>query len=465
MKKTSLLLIIFSALLTGCTTTANQSEENPVLNIEGGQIQGVRSEAEGVLVYKGVPYAAPPVGDLRWKRPQPVVAWQGVKVADTFSNAAMQRIRNPQDGQYGTEFHFRSDDPNFSEDCLYLNVWAPEYAPGHPDKKLPVAMWVHGGAYFGGWGFEMEMDGDAWAQRDVILVTINYRLGIFGFLNHSELSAEDPDHISGNYGLLDQIAALQWIKNNIAQFGGDPDNITIFGQSAGGASIRNLCVSPMSKGLIAKAIVQSGGGLGDFIPSGGGQTQADLDKGGDAMLKTMGFNTLAEMRAASAQDMYDAHTSIPRTAGIAMSPHIDGVVMDKSFEQATYDGTLADVPYMLGYTADDMADLSKPILNFASVRDSLSTKPTYCYLFDRKLPSDGRKSLQGAFHSSELWFVFHTLGRSWRPFTEADFKLSDEMVDAWTNFAKYGNPNGQNGNAWAPATKDNPVIHEFKIKE
>ena len=254
MKKTSLLLL-FTALLTGCTTTVNQADENPVLSIEGGQIQGVKSDVDGVLVYKGVPYAAPPVGDLRWKRPQPVVAWQGVKVADTFSDAAMQRIRNPQDGQYGTEFHFRSDDPNFSEDCLYLNVWAPQYAPGHPEKKLPVAMWVHGGAYFGGWGFEMEMDGDAWAQRDVILVTINYRLGIFGFLNHSELSAEDPDHVSGNYGLLDQIAALQWIKNNIAQFGGDPDNITVFGQSAGGASIRNLCVSPMSKGLIAKAIV------------------------------------------------------------------------------------------------------------------------------------------------------------------------------------------------------------------
>jgi len=344
-------------------------------------------------------------------------------------------------------------------------VWAPEYAPGHPDKKLPVAMWVHGGAYFGGWGFEMTMDGDAWAQRDVILVTINYRLGIFGFYNHPELTAEDPDHVSGNYGLLDQIAALKWVKNNIAQFGGDPDNIMIFGQSAGGASIRNLCASPMSKDLIAKAIVQSGGGLGEFISTGEGKTQADFDQVGVELMNAMGFKSLAEMRAASAQDVYDAYGRVPRGVGGMLSPHTDGVILDKSFDQATYDKTLADVPYMLGYTRDDMMDLSQPILKFAAVRDSLSSKPTYCYLFDRKLPTDGRPSLQGAFHSSELWFVFHTLGRSWRPFTEADFKLSDDMVDAWTNFAKYSNPNGQSGNAWAPATKDNPVIHEFKIQE
>ena len=465
MRKLNLFMIAFAAFLVSCTSLGEKSELNPVLTIEGGQIQGVPSDAKGVIVYKGVPFAAPPVGDLRWKRPQPVMAWEGVKVADKFSDAAMQRTRNPQDGEYGTEFHFLSDDPHYSEDCLYLNVWAPEKAPGHPEKKLPVAMWVHGGAYFGGWGFETEMDGDAWAQRDVILVTINYRLGIFGFYNHPELSAEDPDHVSGNYGLLDQIAALKWVKNNIAQFGGDPENITIFGQSAGGASIRNLCSSPMSKGLIAKAIVQSGGGLGEFISTGEGKLQTEFDQVGVELMEHMGFKSLAEMRTASAQDVYDAYGRVPRGVGGMLSPHVDGIALDKSFDQATYDKSLADVPYMLGYTGDDMMDLSQPILKFAAVRDSLSTKPTYCYLFDRKLPNDGRPCLQGAFHSSELWFVFHTLGRSWRPFTEADFKLSDEMVDAWTNFAKYGNPNGKTGDAWSPATKTNPVIHEFKVKE
>jgi len=162
--KKSILLFGLSMLMTACVE--NQETINPVLNVEGGQIQGVKLDTSDVIVYRGVPYAAPPVGDLRWKRPEPVVAWEGVKLADKFSDGAMQRIRDPKDGQYGTEFHFRSDDPNYSEDCLYLNVWAPSYAPGHADKKLPVAMWIHGGAYVGGWGFEMQMDGEAWAKRD-----------------------------------------------------------------------------------------------------------------------------------------------------------------------------------------------------------------------------------------------------------------------------------------------------------
>ena len=175
-------------LLTGCSLNQNSKIENPILSIEGGQVQGVVLDSANVIVYRGVPYAAPPVGDLRWKRPQPVKAWDTLMIADTFSDAAMQRIRNPKDGNYGTEFHFLNNDPKYSEDCLYLNVWAPAGAPGKPEKKLPVAMWVHGGAYSGGWGFETEMDGVAWAQRDVILVTINYRLSGFGFLNYPELS-------------------------------------------------------------------------------------------------------------------------------------------------------------------------------------------------------------------------------------------------------------------------------------
>ncbi len=460
--KKNMLLLGLSLLMAACVS--NQETTNPVLNIQGGQIQGVQLETSNVIVYRGVPYAAPPVGDLRWKRPQPVLPWEGVKVADTFSDAAMQRIRNPKDGQYGTEFHFRSDDPNYSEDCLYLNIWAPANAPGHAEKRLPVAMWVHGGAYAGGWGFEMEMDGEAWAKRDVILVTINYRLGAFGFMNLPELSAEDPDGVSGNYGLLDQIAALQWIKDNIAQFGGDPDNIMIFGQSAGGASIRNLCVSPLSRGLIAKALVQSGGGLGDFIPVDA-KSQAEYDAAGQAAIEKVGFHSLAELRALPADSLYKATAALGWGGGIAYSPHIDGVILPESFEQATYDKTLADVPYVLGYTGDDMADLSEPILNFAKAREDLSTKPTYCYLFDRKLPDDGRECLKGSFHSSELWYVFHTLSRSWRPFTEADYDLSNRIIDAWTNFAKYNNPNGKSGNDWTQATKANPYIHKFVIEE
>jgi para-nitrobenzyl esterase len=451
-------------LLTGCSLNQNSKFDNPVLSIEGGQVQGVVIDSANVIVYRGIPYAAPPVGDLRWKRPQPVKAWDTLMIADTFSDAAIQRIRNPKDGNYGTEFHFLCNDPKYSEDCLYLNVWTPVGAPGKSTKKLPVAMWVHGGAYSGGWGFETEMDGEAWAQRDVILVTINYRLSGFGFLNYPELSAEDPDGVSGNYGLLDQIAALKWIRNNISAFGGDPENITVFGQSAGGASIRNLCLSPMSKDLISKAIIQSGGGLSDLIPTNA-KTQSELDAAMKEKLDGMGLTSLSALRALPSDTLYKVLGKLGWGRGISFAPHQDGVVLKQSFEEATYSGAIANIPYMIGYTADDMGDMSKPILNFAAVHDSVSHMPTYCYLFDRKLPDDGRPCLKGAFHSSELWFVFHTLGRSWRPFTEADFRLSDEMVDAWTNFAKYGNPNGKGGDAWTPATRENPYFHPFRIKE
>ncbi|MBO7553152.1 MAG: carboxylesterase family protein, partial [Bacteroidaceae bacterium] len=237
------MIALTAAILTACGGAQQQKDLNPVLTVEGGQIQGVLTDSTQVMVYKGIPYAAPPVGNLRWKKPQSVVPWQGVKVMDTFSAASVQAAHNA--GEFYTEEFYFGGDPEFSEDCLYLNVWAPAGTLGDTNAKLPVAMWVHGGAYSAGWGHEITMDGDAWAQRGVILVTINYRLGMLGFLSHPLLSA-DEDGTSGNYGLYDQIAALKWVRNNIAQFGGDPQNITIFGQSAGASSIRNLCASPLS---------------------------------------------------------------------------------------------------------------------------------------------------------------------------------------------------------------------------
>lgn len=491
--KLNSLLFGAALLLAGCA--AEQAADiNPVLSIEGGQVKGLVLDSTNVIVYRGIPYAAAPVGELRWKRPQPVTPWDTVLIADTFSDGATQRIRNPKDGQYGEEFHWKNDDPDYSEDCLYLNVWTPVGAPAS-DKKLPVAMWVHGGAFSSGFGHEMQFDGVAWAQRDVILVTINYRLNSFGFFSHPELSAEDPDGVSGNQGLFDQIAALKWVKNNIAQFGGDPDNITVFGQSAGGASIRNLCASPLSKDMIAKAIIQSGGGLKDMISTGSDVlTQADYDSVGVQKATAAGYMTLADLRAAPGDTLYKkfnagwgggrpaggqrpaagarpaqrpaaAPAAPQRPRPVGMGPHLDGVSLTKGFEQATYDGTLADVPYMIGYTADDMGDMSQNILDFAAVRDSLSSHPTYCYKFDRKLPNDGRPCLQGAFHSSELWFVFDTLDRSWRPWTEGDHQLAKEMVDAWTNFCKYGNPNGQTDGAWKASTKAAPYMHMLQVKE
>ena len=243
-------LLATAILLIGC------AKENPILTIEGGQVQGVEADIEGVYVYRGIPYAAPPIKDLRWKAPQPVIPWEGVLIADRFGHPVYQAVHYP--GGYTTEWGYGDEAP-YSEDCLYLNVWT-KY-PGQTDKKLPVALWIHGGGYREGWGSEPEFDAQEWAAKDVVLVSINYRLGVFGFLTHPELSAESPNGVSGNYGILDQIESLKWIKKNIAQFGGDPENVMIFGQSAGAGSVKTLCASPLTKGLFNKAVIMSGGGI------------------------------------------------------------------------------------------------------------------------------------------------------------------------------------------------------------
>ena len=257
MKKLLLPLLLFVAVNA-------QGQENPVLTIEGGQVQGVVADDHpDVYVYRGIPYAAPPIRENRWKAPQPVVPWKGVKVCDTFGRPSFQAIQYT--GGYYTEWGYGKE-AAFSEDCLYLNVWTK--APGQAGKKLPVALWIHGVGYREGFGSEPEFDGQEWGAKDVVLVSINYRLGVFGFLVHPLLSAESPNHVSGNYGILDQIEALKWIKKNIAQFGGDPDNVTIFGQSAGGGSVRTLCESPLARGLFHKAVIMSAQGLS--IPDANG---------------------------------------------------------------------------------------------------------------------------------------------------------------------------------------------------
>ena len=252
-----LVLIIIVVVMSSC------DRSNPVLTIEGGKVIGVETATKGIIAYKGIPFAAPPVGDLRWKEPQPVVPWEGVMTADSFGAAAMQVTWDPN-SFYGREWRASGSVP-FNEDCLYLNVWTS--AAGQTDKKLPVAMWIHGGGYREGFGFEPEMDGgEDWASRGVIFVSVTYRLGVFGFFSHPLLSEESPNGVSGNYGLMDQAAALKWIQKNIEQFGGDPNNITIFGQSAGAGSVQSLCASPQTKAIVSKAISMSGGGLGNRRP-------------------------------------------------------------------------------------------------------------------------------------------------------------------------------------------------------
>lgn len=459
MKKSILTIItcLFASLVMAQTS-------GPVLTIEGGKVQGVKTDIEGVTVYRGIPYAAPPIGNLRWKAPQPVVAWDGVRLADKFGHPGYQSVHYP--GGYTTEWGYGDESP-YSEDCLYLNVWTP--APGQVDKKLPVALWIHGGGYREGWGSEPEFDAQEWAAKGVILVSINYRLGVFGFLCHPELSKESPDHVSGNYGILDQIESLKWIRKNIAQFGGDVDNVMIFGQSAGGGSVRTLCESPLARGLFHKAIIMSAGGLA----SGGRNGMSLTLDGAEQMCKKVmdwaGFTSLEKMRSASTETLHTVGTMYASVTGeqafMPLSPIVDGYVCKKSFDEAAIDGTLADVPYMIGYTMNDLGFVANGLPEFCYNREEVGHHPAWMYEFARPLPTDGRENvLKGAFHSSDLWYVFKSLKHCWRPWAKGDWDLSERMLTAWTNFAKYSNPNGNVKNGeWTPCTKKKNAIMLFKL--
>ena len=447
MNKKGITLLIVAMMMTAVWGQV------PIVKVEGGNVQGVPSAAEGVTVFRGIPYAAPPVGDLRWKRPQPVVKWDGIRKADTFGNICWQP-GNAVGTFYGNEFYWKEQTVQ-SEDCLYLNIWTPTEAVGNREGGLPVAFWVHGGAYFNGYGHEITMDGDAWAKRGVILVTINYRLGIFGFLAHPQLSKENKDGTSGNYGTYDQVAALRWVYDNIAEFGGDPDNITVMGQSAGAASIKCLVSSPLSKGMIRNAVIQSGGGIS--TTAGNDPDQKKAEATGKEFMDNHGLRSLKEMRAASAEELLRMF----KENGMGLfRPHIDGVLLTESFDNAARNNHLADAQYMIGCTLDDIRPMGKQIDEFCFLRDSLNQRPAFQYLFARKLPG----THDGAFHSAELWYMFHTLDRSWRPMTPSDYILADEVMDCWTNFAKYGNPNGLDASTWAPFILANPYVKVFNVK-
>ena len=461
----------------------NESKEGndcPVLTVEGGRIQGVRAENPGVFVYRGIPYAAPPIGELRWQEPHQVVPWDSIRQCDKFGHPGYQAVHYP--GFYASEWGYGDEAP-YSEDCLYLNVWTK--APGETEKKLPVALWIHGGGYREGWGSEPEFDGQEWASKDVVLVTINYRLGIFGFMTHPELSAESSNKVSGNYGILDQIQSLKWVKENIAQFGGDPDNVTIFGQSAGAGSVRTLAESPLARGLFHKAVIMSGGGID--VPARDGEeakpatpvnrfftynpTLQEAEADTKKVMDWAGLTDLKKMREASTEVLYtlpQIYNMVTKSDLFIMQrPIIDGYVSLKSFDEATRDGSIANVPYMIGYTLNDMGAMGPGIAEFCKVRQTHGAK-AWAYEFARPLPDDGEHPeitdrLKGAFHSSDLWFVFKSLKHCWRPWTQGDWDLAEKMLTAWTNFAKYGDPNGAEEGEWTPCTAESPQFMLFQL--
>ena len=434
-------LVVLSALfglLTSCVT-------NKVIDtvpVEGGLVQGVLSPSHpDVRVFKGIPFAAPPTGDLRWKKPQPVIPWEGVMVADHFKKICPQVLTRPLTS-YPEKY--RNLYTEHDEDCLFLNVWAPAGTVGRPEAKLPVMFWIHGGGNSTGSGITMSTDGDAWAQHGVILVTINYRLNVLGFLCHPELTAEQGT--SGNYGLYDQVAALKWTYENIAQFGGDPDNITIAGQSAGGGDVRSLSISPLAKPYIAKAIVESGGGLNAADAPSRSVSLADLEARGQEYFTSGGFETLAQMRAASYSEIIEKCEGRP-----AGGVWPDGEILTESFEQAVYNGRMDDIPYLIGYNDSEEARSSEGVHRFCSYRAQTSKQPAYEYMFCRTPGKSG-----DCPHSGELVYVFNTLDRRDEGnYPQADYDLSEQVVTWWTNFCKYANPNGKDVDGeWKPYTPE-----------
>ncbi|CAM3210911.1 carboxylesterase/lipase family protein [Asticcacaulis taihuensis] len=473
-----------------CLAAPVSAQPTPPVSVTGGQISG--SDNGEVRTWFGVPFAAPPVGSLRWQPPQPVVPWQGVMETTAFSPACRQTvtwISNPQ-----------------SEDCLYLNIWAPEKA-----EKLPVIVWIHGGGYFGGTGAQPLYDGTRLTKKGVIVVTINYRLGVFGFLATPELSTESPVHASGNQGIEDQIAALQWVKANIAAFGGDPDRVTIMGESAGANSVAVLVASPAAKGLFQRAIAESGNYSVPLDPGETARAERTMaETEGQAFLKAQGANSLADLRRMDADSLI-RQTWAPRVI-------VDGHVLHEDMTTTYRHHRQNDVPILVGWNADEGKDLAPEILatgDFTAanhkvlVEKLLGHAPSDALLTaypgktDAQAPASinqlttdwwgwrmwywtslqARNGLQKPYlyyfihsptepatpcgygcqagHGAEIPFVFDQLDQDPRPWNAEDRQLADRLATYWSNFARTGDPNGAGLPTWKAFDGSNASV--FRI--
>ena len=406
-----------------------------------GPVQGTPGRVPGTVAYKGIRYAT--AG--RWEYPQTVTHWDGIYDATRYGHCAYQTRAFVNEAELSADraFYykeFRQDESyTYSEDCLFLNIFAPDTA--REGQKLPVLFYIHGGGFTGGCGHEKHFDGPVWPTKGVIGVTINYRLGPLGFLALPEL--KDEAGCTGNYGLYDQVAALEWVKRNIASFGGDPENITIMGQSAGAMSVQQLVMSPMTHGLFQKAVMSSGGGVNKMMGT------APAEKGyafGQKLMEKAGCANLAELRALEPKALYDAFAlAAKEVKGMACAPCIDGRLVVGNGDALLKEGKQHAIPYMAGSTSHDM--MPPFIYQMAKSWCAAQAKPSYTWFFDRMLPGDKK----GAWHSSDLWYWFGTLPNCWRPMEKKDYDLSDLMVSYLCNFAKSGNPNGENLPTWDSA--------------
>lgn len=457
------------------------------IRTDKGEIGGKLSDDGQVRAFLGVPYAAPPVGPLRWKPPQPVQPWKDVRNAQSYGSHCMQI------GQFADMvFH----DPGESEDCLTLNVWTPGTAT--QGAKLPVMVWIYGGGFSAGSTSERRQDGEVFAHKGVILVSMNYRLSIFGFFAHSALAAESPQHAAGNYGLMDQAAALQWVKRNIAAFGGDPGNVTLFGESAGSFSVSAQMASPMAKDTLAHAIGESGGAFsraGLPFPLLAAAEAKDEVFARDVLGKT----SLSELRAIPAADLVKAVEGQKRPAAVRFGPDVDGVFLPDSVPAIFAAGKQAHIPLLAGWNLDEggpprdsvtldsyrqmaqttwgphadeflkaypattdeearrsAADLARDQFIAASTWEWIEAQvktggaPVYRFRFDRPSPGDRfHPAASGVFHSSEIEYVFGNLNvRPAAPWKPEDYKVSEMAQGYWINFAKTGDPNGPGLPKW-----------------
>jgi para-nitrobenzyl esterase len=504
--------VLMSAALLGLAAMGGAAAQLRVARVDSGELQGVVDD--GVVSYNGIPFAAPPVGDLRWRPPQPVAPWTGVRQAAEFGADCMQGRFGPPPAPGAPAARVPS------EDCLYLNVWRPASAP--PGAKLPVMVWIYGGGFTGGSSSAPSTSGTQFARQGVVLVAANYRVGRFGFFAFPALSRERPDETKGNYAYMDQIAALQWVKRNIAAFGGDPNNVTIFGFSAGGVSVHSLIASPMARGLFHKAIAESGGSR-DSVLTARPMRADGVDPNYPASAETIGINfarsmgiegtdqaAMASLRALSADQVLRGAPPQPGTnaQNYETTPILDGKLITETAETAYKAKHQPPIPLLLGsnsadtagnrirattkeqlfarfgqwsaqakaaYDPDGSIDLATLVsranndfgqaepARFGADAFAANGSPVYRYRFSYVQTAMRERMRTGAPHGGEIAFVFGTLAaRPGSVLSPEDQAVSRMAQSYWANFARTGDPNGAGLPAWPRHDPSKDSIFEFR---
>jgi para-nitrobenzyl esterase len=493
--------LLFSIAFTASLAFA--AIKDPV-KTESGLVSGVSGRRQQVRVFKGIPYAAAPVGDLRWRPPTTPAHWEGIRTAETFGHACIQDTNPPLDNPvYAWLLVKKGPRENTAEDCLFLNIWT---AAKSANERLPVMVYIHGGGLVYGSGDEDLYNGDALVEKGVVYVNFNYRLGALGFLAHPELTRESEHHASGNYGFLDEIAALQWVQRNIAAFGGDPARVTVFGQSAGARSVNAMVASPLAKGLFRGVIAQSHGYFGGL---GGVPKLADAEQAGLKFAKDAGASSLAELRALPAADVLKAQLQ----GRFRSNMNVDGWYMPDDVYNIFANGRQNDVAVIAGSDSDEASGHSKPLTaamfieqarrrfgnrtdeflkfypadsdaetmksqivsstdlaggydarTFAQLQTRTGKTKAYLYLFSHRPPVAGPDTAvyDGVFHGAELYYLFQTYKvRSDWAWTDTDRKLGEMVSSYWVNFAKSGNPNGKGLPQWPVYNDDSQELLNF----